>query len=209
MLGGPFSACNRKGLRNKLLTLWSFFTWRKRTETHNDYRFQIHVSEGSPLRGNQDWIKCSINNQMPLHFSGLVISFGYSGFIPAIHLIAEYGLTLAYRQAAGGWVALMCLLYTASAVMYATRIPERFFPGKCDIWVSRTKKFHFQASFPFFVSLIILVRTNRQVFWIPLRALALPRNGFDATECIYSAPQPVTSPCAYYALARGKKMPRK
>ena len=30
----------------------------------------------------------------------------------------------------------MSLLYTASAVTYATRIPERFLPGKCDIWVS-------------------------------------------------------------------------
>ena len=80
---------------------------------------------------------CSISNLKVMCFIGLVISFGYSGFIPAIHLIAEYGLMLAYRQAAGGWVSLMCLLYTASAVMYATRIPERFFPGKCDIWVSR------------------------------------------------------------------------
>lgn len=80
---------------------------------------------------------CTISNLTVMCFTGLVISFGYSGFIPAIHLIAEYGLTLAYRQAAGGWVSLMCLLYTASAVMYATRIPERFFPGKCDIWVSR------------------------------------------------------------------------
>ncbi|XP_078355654.1 adiponectin receptor protein 2-like, partial [Oculina patagonica] len=74
--------------------------------------------------------------------AGLVISLGYSGFIPAIHLIAEYGLTLAYRQAAGGWVALMCLLYTASAVMYATRIPERLFPGKCDIWFQSHQIFH-------------------------------------------------------------------
>ena len=68
-----------------------------------------------------------------------MLSFGYCGFIPVIHLICLYGITLAYRQAAGGWVALMCLLYTSSAVMYATRIPERFFPGKCDIWVSNLR----------------------------------------------------------------------
>ena len=68
-----------------------------------------------------------------------MLSFGYCGFIPVIHLICLYGITLAYRQAAGGWVALMCILYTASAVMYATRIPERFFPGKCDIWVSNLR----------------------------------------------------------------------
>lgn len=74
--------------------------------------------------------------------AGIMLSFGYCGFIPVIHLICLYGITLAYRQAAGGWVALMCLLYTASAVMYATRIPERFFPGKCDIWFQSHQIFH-------------------------------------------------------------------
>ena len=64
-------------------------------------------------------------------------SFGYSGFIPASHLIAGYSLALPYRQAAGRQVSLMCFLYSANAVMYTTRIPERFFRGKCDIWVSR------------------------------------------------------------------------
>ena len=29
----------------------------------------------------------------------------------------------------------MALLYIGGAVLYALRIPERFFPGKCDIWV--------------------------------------------------------------------------
>jgi len=41
------------------------------------------------------------------------------------------------RLVALDWMGLMSFLYTASAVTYATRIPERFFPGKCDIWVSK------------------------------------------------------------------------
>ena len=68
--------------------------------------------------------------------SGLFLTFGCSGIVPAIHFMATYGVTMAHRQASVGWMALMGLLYILGAIMYASRIPERFFPGKCDIWVS-------------------------------------------------------------------------
>ena len=67
---------------------------------------------------------------------GLFLTFGCSGVVPAIHFMVAYGVTMAHRQASVGWMALMGLLYILGAIMYATRIPERFFPGKCDIWVS-------------------------------------------------------------------------
>jgi len=35
----------------------------------------------------------------------------------------------------------MGALYIIGAVIYAMRIPERFFPGKCDIWVSFRSNF--------------------------------------------------------------------
>ena len=38
-------------------------------------------------------------------------------------------------EAALGWLILMGLLYITGALLYALRIPERFFPGKLDIWV--------------------------------------------------------------------------
>ena len=52
----------------------------------------------------------TISNLKVMHFIALVISFGYSGFIPAIHLIAEYSWTLPYRQAASGWVSHVPLI---------------------------------------------------------------------------------------------------
>lgn len=33
----------------------------------------------------------------------------------------------------------MGCLYILGALFYALRVPERFFPGKFDIWVSTTK----------------------------------------------------------------------
>lgn len=71
--------------------------------------------------------------------SGLFLTFGCSGIVPGIHFIVAYGVTLAHRQASVGWMALMGALYIIGAIMYATRVPERFFPGKCDIWVSILK----------------------------------------------------------------------
>lgn len=39
-------------------------------------------------------------------------------------------------QASLGWLLLMGVLYIIGGLIYALRVPERYFPGKCDIWVS-------------------------------------------------------------------------
>jgi adiponectin receptor len=55
--------------------------------------------------------------------------------IPAIHYIITDGFWKAINFAALGWLVLMAVLYIVGALIYACRIPERIFPGKCDIWV--------------------------------------------------------------------------
>merc|ERR1712150_316891 len=40
------------------------------------------------------------------------------------------------------WMILMGVLYSTGAVLYATRTPERFLPGKCDIWFHSHQIFH-------------------------------------------------------------------
>lgn len=74
--------------------------------------------------------------------AGLFLTFGCSGVVPAIHFMVAYGVTLAHRQASVGWMALMGVLYILGAIMYATRVPERWFPGKCDIWFQSHQIFH-------------------------------------------------------------------
>ena len=51
------------------------------------------------------------------------------------------GWVNAVSYASLGWLILMGALYIIGALLYAGRIPERYFPGKCDIWV------RFQYSF--------------------------------------------------------------
>ena len=45
------------------------------------------------------------------------------------------GFLRGVEQGALGWLVLMGALYIIGALMYAFRVPERFFPGRCNFWV--------------------------------------------------------------------------
>lgn len=60
----------------------------------------------------------------------------FKGIGPVIHLWITDGLSLLLEEASLHWLVLMGVLYITGAVLYATRTPERCFPGKCDLWVT-------------------------------------------------------------------------
>lgn len=68
---------------------------------------------------------------------GVFLALGLSGVIPTLHFVISEGLLKAATMGQIGWLVLMACLYITGAALYAARIPERFFPGKCDIWVSK------------------------------------------------------------------------
>lgn len=70
---------------------------------------------------------------------GLFAGFGLSGVIPAVHYASANGLVHSVTHDPMGWLVLMAFLYLLGAVIYAGRVPERWFLGKCDIWVRRNK----------------------------------------------------------------------
>ncbi|EDO36050.1 predicted protein [Nematostella vectensis] len=74
--------------------------------------------------------------------AGVFLTFGCSGVVPAIHFVAAHGVAIAHRQASVGWMALMGLLYILGAIAYASRMPERFFPGRFNIWFQSHQIFH-------------------------------------------------------------------
>lgn len=74
--------------------------------------------------------------------AGVFMGFGLSGVIPAIHYLIAEGWFKAVYHASLGWLVLMGCLYILGAVLYALRVPERFFPGKCDIWFQSHQIFH-------------------------------------------------------------------
>ena len=67
------------------------------------------------------------------------LSFGLSNIIPGIHLFFILEPKLFW------WFSLNIVqgsLYTIGALLYAWRIPERYFPGKCDYWFQSHQIFH-------------------------------------------------------------------
>ncbi|KAK2725344.1 hypothetical protein QYM36_001704 [Artemia franciscana] len=56
----------------------------------------------------------------------------YLAYVIYLSLVITLGV--ASMIASLGWIILMGVLYIGGAVLYTLRIPERFYPGKCDIW---------------------------------------------------------------------------
>jgi len=70
------------------------------------------------------------------------VALGFISAAPIIHLISIYGLKHVIDHGALYHALLMGALYVTGAVLYALRIPERFMPGKCDIWFQSHQIFH-------------------------------------------------------------------
>ncbi|XP_055848557.1 adiponectin receptor protein isoform X2 [Episyrphus balteatus] len=87
------------------------------------------------------WDKFSEPALRPLR-AGVFMSFGLSGVIPAIHYLLMEGWINSISRASLGWLVLMGLLYIIGALLYALRVPERWFPGKFDIWFQSHQLFH-------------------------------------------------------------------
>lgn len=87
------------------------------------------------------WRKFDRPKFRPLRYAVFVL-FGLYGCIPTAHLIVVHGLASAWEKFPGLGLGLMALLYISGATLYVLRIPERFFPGKFDIWASSHQIFH-------------------------------------------------------------------
>lgn len=100
---------------------------------------------------------------MQYDFIGVFASFGLSGIVPAIHYGLIEGWFSKITRNSLGWLILMGeqnkynmshtiityanisflslsilvgILYILGALIYALRVPERFYPGKFDLTVS-------------------------------------------------------------------------
>lgn len=74
--------------------------------------------------------------------AGLFVCLGGFGLVPSIHFLVQSGWSTALAEASIHRVLIMGGLYILGAVLYGARIPERFLPGKCDIWFQSHQIFH-------------------------------------------------------------------
>lgn len=67
---------------------------------------------------------------------------GLSAVFPVMHSVQLYGIQHMRKSVGLDWVVLQGLLYLLGASIYAARVPEKWSPGKYDIWGSSHQIFH-------------------------------------------------------------------
>ncbi|TPX66970.1 hypothetical protein SpCBS45565_g04143 [Spizellomyces sp. 'palustris'] len=74
--------------------------------------------------------------------TGNFSALGLSGVLPLLHSINLYGFNFVSGSLAFWNLVIMAALYLAGAGIYASRIPERWYPGRFDIWGHSHQIFH-------------------------------------------------------------------
>uniref|UniRef100_A0A0K2TLV0 Adiponectin receptor protein n=1 Tax=Lepeophtheirus salmonis TaxID=72036 RepID=A0A0K2TLV0_LEPSM len=74
--------------------------------------------------------------------AGTFIALGLISGVPCFHHVIYFGWRQAILEASVHCTIIMGALYITGAILYAARIPERFLPGKCDIWFQSHQFFH-------------------------------------------------------------------
>ncbi|XP_036302678.1 adiponectin receptor protein 1-like [Pipistrellus kuhlii] len=74
--------------------------------------------------------------------AGVFLGLGLSAIVPAMHFTISEGFVKATTVGQVGWLILMAVMYITGAGLFAARIPERFCPGKFDIWFQSHQIFH-------------------------------------------------------------------
>ena len=74
--------------------------------------------------------------------AAVFLSMGLSAIVPGFHYAIRFGWSTAVDRASLGWMILMGCLYVTGTSMYMLQVPERFFPGKFDIWFQSHQIFH-------------------------------------------------------------------
>lgn len=72
----------------------------------------------------------------------MFVLMGLSAVFPMFHGIRLYGVSHMRESASLDWVVSQGALYIIGAVIYAARVPEKWSPGKYDIWGSSHQIFH-------------------------------------------------------------------
>ncbi|TFK49074.1 HlyIII-domain-containing protein [Heliocybe sulcata] len=91
------------------------------------------------------WIVLDPEYSRPTHRGArtrVFIALGVSAVLPVSHAVLSHGPSKLLYEMGFGWLILSGALYIAGALLYANRIPERYAPGKFDVWFSSHQIFH-------------------------------------------------------------------
>ncbi|KAF8884916.1 hemolysin-III related-domain-containing protein [Gymnopilus junonius] len=71
------------------------------------------------------------------------IALGLCAIVPVTHLILTHGFQELISEMGVNWLLTSGALYIGGALLYANRIPERFAPGRFDLFLASHQIFHF------------------------------------------------------------------
>lgn len=74
--------------------------------------------------------------------ASVFVALGGLGVVPIAHHFIQFGAYESVLQASVHILIISGAIYLTGAILYAARIPERFYPGKCDIWFQSHQIFH-------------------------------------------------------------------
>ena len=77
-----------------------------------------------------------------MHRSIVFSSLGCVAFVPGMHYVGLYGWGSAFSVMHYHWTLLAGVLSLTGAALYALRVPEKLFPGQCDLFFHSHQIFH-------------------------------------------------------------------
>lgn len=72
----------------------------------------------------------------------LFVCMGLSGFVPITHWVLDKGISQVRQDTGLDWLILQGALYILGAFIYASRIPEKWYPGRFDLVGHSHQIFH-------------------------------------------------------------------
>ncbi|KAI4910662.1 hypothetical protein J4E90_006917 [Alternaria incomplexa] len=94
--------------------------------------------------------------------------FGLSAFVPLLHGVGLHGSRYMFDYMGMKWYLIELSLYAAGTLIFATRPPERFAPGKFDLFGSSHQIFHLLILAAMWVNCLALTQSFRSVHTLDL-----------------------------------------
>ncbi|KAI5308435.1 hypothetical protein KEM55_005713 [Ascosphaera atra] len=74
--------------------------------------------------------------------AGMFVAMGLSAVFPVLHGLLMFGVLQMESQIGLQWLLLQGFLYILGAYIYAIRVPEKWYPGRFDLFGSSHQIFH-------------------------------------------------------------------
>lgn len=74
--------------------------------------------------------------------AAMFVAYGLSGILPVAYSVVHFGIDETWKRTSLGWMLCMAGCYIFGAFLYGILFPERWAPGKFDIWGHSHQLFH-------------------------------------------------------------------